>query len=93
MEDRHQDPAHKNPRADPSLSPLLRSVLLELAIYVPLVTIYFIIFIRLAGPIFTNLFNQSLIAYAVFATLAVVLQGVLLEALTSWLLRRIGLRQ
>jgi hypothetical protein len=93
MEDQFQDPAQKKPRADPSLTPLLRSVLLELAIYAPLVTLYFIIVIRLAGPIFTNLFNQSLIAYAFFATLTVVLQGILLEALTSWLLRRIGLRQ
>jgi len=79
-------------RQDPSLQPLLRSILLEIAIYVPVVATYFWLILRYVGDKFTSLFQDSLALYAIAATFAIVIQGVLLEMLTSWLLRRFGLR-
>ncbi len=78
--------------SDPSLRPLLRSLLLELAIYAPLVVLYFLLVLRYANDFLTELFNRDTILYAVVATVAIVAQAVLLERLTAWLLRRFGLR-
>jgi hypothetical protein len=89
MEEQEQ----QSPKKDPSFAPLMRSLALELAIYGPLVTLYFFIFLHFAEEYFTMLFGQDLTLYALFAILAIVGQGVLLEQLTSWLLRRVGLRQ
>jgi len=79
-------------KQDPSLQPLLRSILLEIAIYVPIVAVYFWLILRYVGDKFASLYQDSLALYAIAATLAILIQGVLLERLTSWLLRRFGLR-
>ena len=79
-------------KQDPSLRPLLRSILLEIAIYVPVVAAYFWLILRYAGDKLASLYQESLTLYAIAATLAIVTQGALLEVLTSWLLRRFGLR-
>jgi hypothetical protein len=79
-------------KQDPSLRPLLRSILLEIAIYVPVVAAYFWLILRYVSDKFTSLYQDSLALYAIAATLAIIIQGVLLERLTSWLLRRFGLR-
>jgi hypothetical protein len=86
------DASPSPPKQDPSLQPLLRSILLEIAIYVPIVAVYFWLILRYAGDKLTSLYQDSLTLYAIAATLAIVIQGVLLEILTSWLLRRFGLR-
>ena len=80
-------------RFDPSFAPLMRSLAVELVIYIPLVTIYYFLVLRRINNWLTNLFNASSTEYAAVAVLLVVVQGVILEMLTSWLLRRIGLRQ
>ena len=77
---------------DPSLRPLLRSLLLELAIYTPLVVLYFLVVLRFANGYLTRLYTSDTILYATVATAAIVAQAVLLERLTAWLLRRFGLR-
>ncbi|HEY46452.1 MAG: hypothetical protein AMJ88_01965 [Anaerolineae bacterium SM23_ 63] len=79
-------------RIDPSIVPLLRSLALELVIYAPLVTLYFFIVLRTANDWLTNLFTASSTGYAIVAVLLIVGQGAMLEILTSWLLRRFGLR-
>ena len=79
-------------RIDPSFAPLMRSLALELAIYAPLVTLYFFIVLRMANDWLTNLYTASSTKYAIVAVLLIVGQGAMLEILTSWLLRRIGLR-
>jgi hypothetical protein len=71
----------------------MRSLALELVIYVPIVTLYYFLVLRRINDWLTNLFNASSTEYAVVAIVLVVVQGVILEMLTSWLLRRIGLRQ
>lgn len=80
-------------RIDPSIVPMMRSLALELAIYGPLVTIYFFIVLRTANDWLTDLFTSSTTGYAILAVLLIVGQGAILEILTSWLLRRFGLRQ
>lgn len=79
-------------RIDPSFIPLMRSLALELAIYGPLVTLYFFIVLRTANDWLTSLYTTSSTAFAVVSVLLIVGQGAMLEILTSWLLRRIGLR-
>ena len=86
------DSSPSPPKQDPSLQPLLRSILLEIAIYVPVVAAYFWLVLRYVSDKFTSLYQDSFVLYAIAATLAIVIQGVLLEMLTSWLLRRFGLR-
>lgn len=70
----------------------MRSLALELVIYGPIVAIYFFLVLRRINDWLTSLFNASSTEYAVVSVLLIVGQGVMLEVLTSWLLRRIGLR-
>lgn len=80
------------PTRDPSLRPMLRSLLIELAIYTPLVVLYFILFIHFAAQPLFEVYQTSTVAYAILATGAILAQGVLLERFTAWLLNRFGLR-
>ena len=86
-----EDPSAQS-RIDPSLRPLLRNLGIELAIYTPLVFLYYILVLRYANDYLTQLYNSDTITYAIIATAAIVAQAALLERLTAWLLRRFGLR-
>jgi hypothetical protein len=77
---------------DPSFKPLMRSLALEAVFYTPLVIGYFLLVQRFAKEPLFRLYKDMTVGYAILGTLLIVAQGVLLEALTSWLLRRIGLR-
>ena len=79
-------------RRDPSFRPLLRNLGIELAIYTPLVVLYYFLILRYANDYLTQLYQSNTIAYAFIATAAIVAQAALLERLTAWLLRRFGLR-
>ena len=79
-------------RLDPSFKPLMRNLSIELAIYAPLVTVYYFIVLQFAMTPLVRLYNETPVIYAAVAIGVIVGQGVLLEALTSWLIRRIGLR-
>jgi hypothetical protein len=70
----------------------MRSLGLELAIYAPLVTLYYFLVLRRVNDWLTTLYDASSTEYAAVSVLLIVGQGVMLERLTSWLLRRIGLR-
>lgn len=87
------EPNNGQDRLDPSLRPLLRSLALELVIYAPLVVIYFLLVLRLAGDYLADLYQQDTVLYSIVALAAIVAQGVLLERLTTWLLHRFGLRK
>jgi hypothetical protein len=85
----------KNPKkrpVDPSIRPLLRSLLIEIVIYIPLVGLFFVVVLRYASPYLTRLYDENLTAYAVLALVLILAQGTMLEVFTSWLLRKIGLR-
>ena len=88
MNDRKKSSSQK----DPSFKPMMRSLALELAIYGPLVTIYFLLILAFARDLLLRMYNEMPVVYSVVTLLMIVGQGVLLEALTSWLLRKIGLR-
>lgn len=77
---------------DPSFGPLMRSLAIEAVFYAPLVVGYFLLLRTFAKEPLFQLYNEMPVAYAIAGTILIVGQGVLLEALTSWLLRRIGLR-
>jgi hypothetical protein len=77
---------------DPSFKPLMRSLALELCIYAPLVTVYFIVILHFAKDPLVQLFQEGSTSYAFITLILILAQGVLLEVFTSWLLRRIGLR-
>jgi hypothetical protein len=79
-------------QSDPSFGPMMRSLMLELIIYGPLVTIYFLIVIFFGKDLLLKIYAQQPLLYSIVTLAVIVAQGVLLEALTSWLLRKIGLR-
>jgi hypothetical protein len=84
-------PNHKGVK-DPSFKPLMRSLGLEILIYTPLVAIYFLIALPLLKDVFFDLYHETPILYAALGTFVIAAQGISLEFLTSWILRRIGLR-
>lgn len=69
----------------------LRDLVIELVVYGSLVTLYFLVVLRtLSGPL-TQLFHRSPLAYAAAGLGLILAQGVALDALTSFLLERLGL--
>ena len=84
--------ANLQPQKDPSLKPILRSIALEIVIYIPLATLYTLVVLAFAKDLLLKIYYEMPTVYAVVTLLAILVQGVLLEALTSWILQRIGLR-
>lgn len=77
---------------DPSFKPILRSIAFEIIIYIPLATIYTLVVLALAKDILVHIYSTYPTIYAIATLLAILAQGVLLEAFTSWIIRKIGLR-
>ena len=88
----NDESASKRMVEDPSLIPFLRSLGAELLVYTPLLIIYLLLVIRFITQPLVRIFNDSPILYSMVSILVIVGQGVLLEMLTSWLLRRFGVR-
>lgn len=82
-----------SPRRDPSLKPFLRSMAIELLIYSPIIMVYLLLVLRFGSDGLLYLFEQSPIVYTIVGIAAILAQGVLLDMLTTWLLRRFGLRR
>ena len=70
---------------------LLRNFIVELVIYGILVVLYFYFILRYLETYLTELFARNLTAYAIIGLLLIVLQGALLDAVTSFLLSQIKL--
>lgn len=70
---------------------LLRNFLIELIVYGTFVTAYFLIVLRYFSDPLTRLFQTNLPVYAVVGLVLIVAQAVVLESVTSWLIRRLGL--
>jgi hypothetical protein len=77
---------------DPSIKPILRSIAIEILIYIPLAAIYTLVVLALAKDLLLQIYFELPTVYAIVTLLAILAQGVLLEAFTSWILRKIGLR-
>lgn len=77
---------------DPSFGPLMRSLAIEAVFYIPLAIGYFLLFQRFLNKPLHQIYSELPVGYAILGTFLIVVQGILLEVVTSWLLRRIGLR-
>jgi len=72
---------------------LIRNFVLELLVYAILVVGYFFLVLRFLADPLKKLFTENLILYAFVALGLVVAQSVLLEAVTSFIMRQAGLDQ
>jgi hypothetical protein len=72
---------------------LIRNFVIEIVIYGILVGLYFFLVLQFLSLPLRDLYDENLYVYAVIALLLIVLQAILLERLTSFLLDRIGLRR
>jgi hypothetical protein len=83
------DPSMKS---KPNAQHLLRAFAVEMGVYAVLMAGYFFLVLHFAGNWLKELFDQHRTTYAVVALALIVAQGVLLEAVTTWLLRFLGKR-
>jgi hypothetical protein len=67
----------------------IRSVVLELVVYGILVTLYAASVLQLLADPLANLYMENLTVYAWVALALIVIQGVVLEEVTSFLLDRL----
>lgn len=77
----------------PDAKILIRNFAIELVVYGILVTIYFFLVLRSLGPWLTDLYYSNLRIYAVAALVVIVVQSVILEAITSFFIERLGLER
>jgi NADH:ubiquinone oxidoreductase subunit 6 (subunit J) len=74
----------------PSLA--VRSFLIELVVYAVLVTVYILFVIGLLNEWLHGLYDHTKLLYAIVALLLIVIQGVVLEMVTSLLMKVIRSR-
>lgn len=72
---------------------LIRNFAIELIVYAILVIAYFFLVLSTLGPWLTGLYDDNLRTYAIVALVLIVVQAVILEAVTSFLIERLGLEQ
>jgi hypothetical protein len=72
---------------------LIRNFLLELLVYGALILVYVLTVLRLLSPWFTELFDTNLVAYAVVGLVLILFQAVVLDTVTSFLIRLLGLER
>ena len=78
---------------DPGVRKLVKTFVLELLIYSALVVAYFFLVLRFLAEPLMELFADSLTVYAFVALGLIVAQAVLLEAVVSFIMGRLGLDQ
>ena len=76
-----------NPRSKTEARRTLRAFVVELLIYAVLVTIYFFAVLHFLGGWLVRLATEHIQTYAIVAILLIVGQAVVLEAITTGLLR------
>jgi len=72
---------------------LLRNFVIELAVYGVLVVVYFIVVLQSIGDWLTSLYYDNLTVYAILALVLIVVQAVILEKVTAFLIERLGLER
>lgn len=70
---------------------LIRIFGLQMVIYAVLVTIYLLIIFRYLRGWLLILFDENLLLYAIISLIFIILQAVLLDRLTTLLMKRLGL--
>jgi hypothetical protein len=76
-----------------NLPNLIRKFLVEMAIYAVLLVIYFFAVLQFLGDFLSNLYDNYLFVYAFLGLTLIVVQAVLLEALTSFLMKLLRLEK
>lgn len=72
---------------------LIRNFAIELVVYGVLVAVYFLLVLRWLGDWLTSLYENDLRIYAIVALVLIVVQGVLFEKVTTFLIERLGLER
>lgn len=72
---------------------LIRNFLLELFIYAILLVVYFLLVLRFLGAPLNQLFHLNPAVYSGASLVLIVVQGVALEWITSFLVGRLGLEK
>jgi len=72
---------------------LIRNFAIEVLIYAVLVVSYFFVILRFLGEPLKKLFTDNLTLYAFAALVLIVVQGAVLELITSFLVGRLGLER
>ena len=70
---------------------LIRNFAIEVVVYAALVLGYFLLVLRFLGQPLERLFSSNLVVYALVALVLIVVQGVVLEAVTSFIMGLLGL--
>ena len=70
---------------------IIRNFAIELVVYGILVTIYFLVVLDRLGDWLLNLYETNLTLYAFVALALIVVQAVVLEWVTTFLIERLGL--
>lgn len=72
---------------------LIRNFAFEIVVYAALVLGYFLLVLQFLGQPLARLFSDNLFLYAIVALVLIVAQGVVLEAVTSFIMGLLGLDQ
>jgi hypothetical protein len=76
-----------------NIKALIRNLIVELIIYAVLLVGYFYLVLRFLGSLLADLFANQTVLYAFLGLGLIVAQGVLLETLTSFLIRMLRLER
>jgi hypothetical protein len=71
----------------------IRNMLIEILIYGALLVVYFLLVLRFLGDWLFNLFNSNLVVYSIIGLGLLVVQAVVLEIITSFLMDFLRLEQ
>lgn len=72
---------------------IVRNFAIEMTIYGALVVIYFLVVLQTIGDWLFELYETNLTLYAIVALILIVVQAVVLEMVTTFLIERLGLEQ
>jgi hypothetical protein len=75
----------------PNLQKLVRNFIIELVVYGILLVIYFFAVLQFLGGMLDNLYLNNTTLYAVVGLALIITQAVVLEAVTSYLIRLLRL--
>ncbi len=70
---------------------IIKEFAVELAIYTFLVVIYFLLVLRFLGGFLMDIFTEDIVLYTFLALGLIIMQGVLLEYITSFLMDKLNI--
>lgn len=72
---------------------VIKNFAIELIVYGTLVVVYFLVVLQTIGDWLYYLYENNLFVYAIAALVLIVVQGVFLEMVTTFLIERLGLER